>query len=171
LRKGDENAFIHLVDTFNQRLFGYALTLTNDKAMAQDILQNVFLKTWENRKKIRITHSLQNYLFKAVHYEFLNQYKKNRSTMILEKKYFESLEREVLKYDENSFVNAIEKITIEIQNLPPKCREIFIMSRKEGLTNIEISHYQNISIKTVEAHITKAFSILRKKLGHNIETL
>ncbi|VAW11212.1 RNA polymerase ECF-type sigma factor [hydrothermal vent metagenome] len=171
LRRGEEQSFIHLVDHYNQRLYGYAMTLTNDQALSQDILQNVFLKTWEKRKKIKIKTSLQNYLFKAVHNEFVNQYKKNRSTMILEQKYFDALDRATKSYDENSFLKAIEKITEEIQSLPPKCREVFILSRKEGLTNIEISQYLNVSVKTVEAHVTKAFSILRKKLGDKIETI
>lgn len=171
LRKGEEKAFIFLVDQYSQRLFSYALSLTNNEIMAQDILQNVFLKTWEKRKKINITSSLQNYLFKSIHNEFLNQYKRNRSKMILEQKYFETLNKTVRTYDDISFVEAIEKIKVEIKNLPPKCREVFILSRKEGLTNIEIANYLNISNKTVEAHVTKAFSILRKKLGDKIETI
>jgi len=168
LINGEEKAFIYLVNHYNQRLYGYGMTLTNDQAMSQDIIQNVFLKTWEKRKKISIKTSLQNYLFKAVHNEFVNQYKKNRSTMILEQKYFDALERAANSYDEISFGKAIEKIMEEIQNLPPKCREVFVLSRKEGLTNLEISDYLNVSVKTVEAHVTKAFSILRQKLGDKI---
>nr|WP_299073729.1 RNA polymerase sigma-70 factor [uncultured Allomuricauda sp.] len=171
LKNGDEKAFIYLVDHYGQRLFAYALTLTNDQAMAQDILQNVFLRTWENRKKITIASSLQNYLFRSIYNEFLNQYKKNKSTVALEKKYFETLNKVTESYDENSFVRIIERIGKEIQNLPPKCREVFILSRKDGLTNIEISDYLNISIKTVEAQITKAFSVLRNKLGDKYDTI
>lgn len=171
LINGEEESFIQLVDLYNKRLFGYAMTLTNDQAMSQDIIQNVFLRTWEKRKKLNITTSLQNYLFKSVHNEFINQYKKNRSAIILEQKYFEALEKAANSYDEISFEKAMEKIKEEIQNLPPKCREVFVLSRKEGLTNIEISNYLNVSTKTVEAHITKAFSMLRQKLGDKIETI
>jgi len=171
LIKGEESSFIYLVDLYNQRLYGYAMTLTNDSAMSQDIIQNVFLRTWEKRKKLNIKTSLQNYLFKAVHNEFINQYKKNRATMILEQKYFDALEKATQSYDDESFSKAMERIMEEIQNLPPKCREVFVMSRKEGLTNLEISQYLKISTKTVEAHVTKAFSILRKKLGDKIETI
>lgn len=169
LKKGKENAFVYIVDLYNQRLFAYAITLTNDQAMAQDILQNVFLKTWEQRKKINITSSLQNYLFKSVHNEFLNQYKKNKSTIILEQKYADALDKTIQGYDDNSLTKAIERITKEIQNLPPKCKEVFELSRKEGLTNIEISNHLKVSVKTVEAQITKAFSVLRKKLDNKID--
>lgn len=59
----------------------------------------------------------------------------------------------------------IEIVNNEIQKLPPKCQKVFILSKKEGLTNNEIADYLNISIKTVEAQITKAFVILKNKLG------
>ncbi len=54
---------------------------------------------------------------------------------------------------------------MEIQNLPPKCKQTFLLSKQEGLTNVEIAEYLNVSIKSVEAHITKVFSILRKSIG------
>ncbi|MCM4165563.1 RNA polymerase sigma-70 factor [Arenibacter sp. A80] len=165
LQKGDEKAYVSLVDMYNRRLFGYALTLTNDHALAEDILQNVFLRTWEKRKKLNVHTSLQNYLFKSVYNEFINAYKKNRSTMILEHKYFEGLEKAVNMHNEQSFDLIIAQITKEIQNLPPKCQQIFVLSKKEGLTNMEISEYLNVSLKTVEAQITKAFGILKERLG------
>lgn len=170
LKNGEEKAFIYLVDLYNRRLFGYALTLTNDHTLAEDILQNVFLNTWEKRKKLRITSSLQNYLFKSVYNQFINQYKKNRSTMVLEQKYFEALDMAVQKHDDISWEKVMARITLEIENLPPKCKEVLILSRKEGLTNIEISDYLKVSIKTVEAHLTKAFGVLRKKLGSEYRT-
>src|SRR5680860_89348 len=170
LKNGEEKAFIHLVELYNRRLFGYALTLTNDHTLTEDILQNVFLCTWEKRKKLRITSSLQNYLFKSVYNQFINQYKKNRSTMVLEQKYFEALDKAVQKHDDISWEKLMARITLEIENLPPKCKEVLILSRKEGLTNIEISDYLKVSIKTVEAHLTKAFGVLRKKLGSEYRT-
>lgn len=171
LKKGDQKAFVFLIDKFNRRLFGYALSLTHDHAQAEDILQNVFLKTWEKRKKLGIHSSLQNFLFKSVYNEFINLYKKNRSTMILEQKYFESLEKAVNMHNDQSFEAIIDQITKEILNLPPKCQQVFVLSKKEGLTNIEISEYLNVSTKTVEAQITKAFQILRKKLGRKYDTI
>ena len=103
--------------------------------------------------------------------EFINQYKKNRATIFLEQKYFNSLEKVTVNRDENLLDKAIERISLEIQELPPKCKEVFLLSRKEGLTNIEISDYLNVSIKTVESHITKSFYILRKKLGSNMSSI
>ncbi|HET8735290.1 MAG TPA: sigma-70 family RNA polymerase sigma factor [Pricia sp.] len=170
LRNGEEASFIELVDLYDRRLFGYALTLTNDHALSQDILQNVFLRTWEKKNQLRITSSLQNYLFKTVYNEFINHYKKSRSTIVLEQKYFEALEKAVQTHDDSSWEKVLARVTEEIERLPPKCREIFLLSRKEGLTNLEISEYQKVSVKTVEAHITKAFGVLRKKMGVEYRT-
>ncbi len=168
IKQGEERAFVYALEAYNKPLFAYALSLTNDEAMAQDILQNVFLKTWEQRKKITIKKSVLNYLFKSVYHEFINQYKKNKSHLLLEQKYYEALEKVATDEDDSFFKKAIERITAEIQNLPPKCKEVFLLSRKEGLTNVEIANYLNISIKSVEAHITKAFSMIRKRIGDKI---
>ncbi len=169
LKSGKEEAYIHLVDRYNQILYSYALSLSGEAPMAQDIVQNVFLKSWEHRKKLTIKSSLKNYLLRSVRNEFLNLYKKRRSTMLLEQEYFESLKRVVSKYDEGSLNQALQKINSEIQKLPPKCREVFLLSRQDGLTNVEISDYLKISTKTVEAHISKAFSILKKALNDKLE--
>lgn len=60
---------------------------------------------------------------------------------------------------------------MEIKQLPHKCQQIFILSKKEGLTNVEISEYLNVSKKTVEAQITKAYGLLRERLGEKYEML
>ncbi|WMI64139.1 RNA polymerase sigma-70 factor [Aestuariibaculum sp. YM273] len=171
IKKGKESAFVFALETYNKRLYAYALTLTNDSAMAQDVVQNVFLKTWEQRSKINIKSSLLNYLFKSVYNEFINEYKKNKALLSLEQKYYNALDKIVSDDDNNFSENAINFIKQEIQNLPPKCREVFILSRKEGLTNIEIANYLNISIKSVEAHIHKAMNVLKERIGSKMNNI
>ena len=61
--------------------------------------------------------------------------------------------------------------TEEIEKLPPKCKDVFMLSKIEGLTNIEISEHLDLSIKTVEAQITKAYSKLRNRLGEQYKVL
>ena len=65
----------------------------------------------------------------------------------------------------------MERVMFAINDLPPKCQQIFLMSKKEGLDNIEIAEYLEISRKTVENQITKAFTILREKLGKKYKTV
>lgn len=171
LIKGNEKAYMFLLDTYHKRLHAYAMTLVNDQALSQDIVQNVFVKTWKSRKKLDKRFFIQSFLYKAVYNEFVNNYQKNRAMMLLQQKYVESLNEVVEHLDEDRIEQMICIVNREIQNLPPKCQKVFIMSKKEGLTNIEISEYLNVSIKTVEAQITKAFGILRQKLGEKYEVI
>lgn len=171
LINGNEKAYMFLLDTYHKRLHAYAMTLVNDQALSQDIVQNVFLKTWKSRKKLDKQFSIQSFLYKAIYNEFINSYQKNKAMMLLQQKYVESLNEVVENLDGNRIEQMIFLVNKEIQNLPPKCQKVFIMSKKEGLTNIEISEYLNVSIKTVEAQITKAFGILRQKLGEKYEMI
>ncbi len=171
LKKGDEKAFLFLVDTHHRRLNAYAVSLIGDKAMAQDIVQNVFIKTWQFRKKLNPAYTIGSFLYKSVYNEFVNKYQKDKSMMLLQQKYLESLETVVETTDESALSRMIAIVNQEIQNLPPKCKRVFTLSKKEGLTNVEISEHLNVSIKTVEAQITKAFLILRKKLGDKYEMI
>jgi len=171
LKEGKENAYMFLLDEYHSRLHAYALSLVNDFAMAQDIVQSVFLKTWQFRTKLDAKFSIQSFLYKSVYNEFVNTYQKNQSMMVLQRKYTESLNEVVEHTDSEDLKKMIETVMNEIPNLPKKCQKVFVLSKTEGLTNIEIAEYLNISIKTVEAQITKAFSILRKKLGHKMKTV
>lgn len=162
---GNEKAYMILLDTYHRRLYAYALTLTGNPHSAQDIVQNVFLNTWRSRKTLIPDLSLQSFLFRSVYNAFVNDYQQQKAAMILQNKYVEALTEVVEETNENDLARMIKIMNDEIDRLPPKCKEIFILSKKEGLTNREISKYLNISIKAVEAQITKAFRILRLKLG------
>jgi len=169
LRKGEEKAYMFLLDKYHRRLHAYALTLVDDHSLAQDIVQNVFLRTWQYRKKLNHKYTIQSFLYKSVYNEFVNTYKKDKAMMLLQMKYYEALHQEIEKIDEKRIEEIIQLVTKEVEKLPPKCKQIFSLSKKEGLTNMEISEYLNVSIKTVESHITKAFSILKDKLDGKIE--
>lgn len=167
LTNGDEKAYKFLLNKFHRKLNAYALTLVNDHSMAQDIVQNVFLKTWKNRSKLNPEFSIQSFLYKSVYNEFINSYQQNKAMMLLQQKYVESLQHVVETTDESSIERMLAIINKEIQNLPNKCQQVFILSKKEGLTNIEIAEHLDVSIKTVEAQISKAYKILKDKLKDN----
>jgi len=171
LINGEEKAYEFLLNKFHRKLNAYALTLVNDHSMAQDIVQNVFLKTWKSRNKLNPDFSIQSFLYKSVYNEFINSYQQNKAMMLLHQKYVESIQHVVETTDDNSIERMLTIINREIQNLPPKCQKVFILSKKEGLTNIEIAEYLDVSIKTVEAQISKAFKILKKNLKEKYEVM
>jgi len=162
LKDGDEQAYHYLVEHFHHPLCVYANSLVNDHSQAEDIVQNVFIRTWVKRENLHPDYSIKSYLYKSVFNEFIDQYRRQQSVSILEKKYIEALDA-IVEEDQAVFEQLLSLVQKEIQTLPPKCRKIFQLSKQDGLSNIEISQHLNISIKTVEAHMTKAFRILREK--------
>ena len=165
LKKGDSKAYTFLVNNYHHKLCMYAFSLTNNHDLSEDIVQNVFMGIWKQRQKLKDDFVVKSYLYRSVYNEFIDQYRKQKSVLALEKKYIDALSTIVEQEDESSLERLINLVKQEIENLPPKCKRTFLLSKQEGLTNIEIAEYLNVSIKSVEALITKAFSLLREKVG------
>lgn len=170
LKNEDSKAYAFLLNNYHHKLCVYAFSFTNDHDASEDIVQNVFIQIWKKRKKLKDNFSVKNYLYKSVYNEYIDQHRKQKSISTIEKKYIDGLNTIVESDDENHLNKLIEITKKEIENLPPKCKETFLLSRKEGLTNIEIAEYLNISIKGVESNISRAFSILRKCIQEKIQT-
>jgi RNA polymerase sigma-70 factor (ECF subfamily) len=164
LKKGNTSAYSYLVDLHYKKLCDYASNLARDNFKSEDIVQNVITRMWLNRKKLSPDISIKNYLYKSVYNEFIDQYRKETAVTILEKKYIEGLNKVVEVQDEGETNRLITLVKNEIEQLPPKCKETFLLSKQEGLTYVEIAEYQNVSVNTVEKQMVKAFSILRKKM-------
>ncbi len=171
LKNGESKAYSYLLNQYHHKLCVYAYGLTNDYDISEDIVQNVFVYLWKNRVKLKDLFSIKSYLYKSVYNEFIDQYRKKKTVIALEKEYIDALNHVVDTEDENSLERLITLVKQEIEHLPPKCKQTFLLSKKEGLTNMEIAEYLDVSIKSVEAHITKAFSILRQTVGDKMESL
>ncbi|AYN66696.1 RNA polymerase sigma-70 factor [Euzebyella marina] len=171
LIEGNEKAYMFLLKKYHRQLNAYAISLTHEPSSAQDIVQNVFLKTWKSRKKLNAEFSIRSFLYKCVYNEFLNHYQKNKAVFLLHQKYLEFTHQTIEESDDNVIAKMIDLVNNEIKKLPPKCQKVFILSKKEGLTNSEIASYLNISIKTVEAQMTKAFVILKNRLGEQYTSI
>ncbi|WP_249042374.1 RNA polymerase sigma factor [Flagellimonas olearia] len=164
LKKGNEQAYAHLVELYHHQLCVYANSLIHDNLAAEDIVQNVYFKIWKKRHMLKNNLSIKSYLYKSVYNEFIDQYRKNKSVLALEKKYIDTLDLVVDSNDDDYIRTMMGHLDVAIDSLPPKCKRVFILSKKEGLTNVEIAEHLNISKKSVEGQITKAFVILRNKL-------
>lgn len=169
LQQNNKKAFSFLVDSYHYRLCVYANSLVNNSMLADDIVQNVFINVWEKRNMLNPGHSLKSFLYKSVYNEFIDQYRKSQSLLRIEKKYIEHLNTIVAGEDEESTKKLIADVKNMMEDLPPKCKQVFMLSKKEGLTNIEISEHLEISVKAVEAQITRGFKILRKKLSDKVK--
>ena len=168
LKKGDSTAYTFIVDLYYKKLCDYASNLARDDFKSEDIVQNVIVRMWQQREKLNPNISIKNYLYKSVYNEFIDQYRKDIAITALEKKYIEGLDSftEVQNEDEtNRLMTLVQR---EIEQLPPKCKETFLLSKQDGLTYSEIAEFQNVSVNTVEKQMVKAFSIIRKKMKEKI---
>jgi RNA polymerase sigma-70 factor (ECF subfamily) len=170
LKKGDYDAYTLLMNYYYKNLCGYANLFTKDPSKSEDIVQNVFVKLWVYRKKIDSNIPIKRYQHKSVYNEFIDQYRKNKSVVTLEEKHLKAINTII---DDNSFdiEKLMTRVNDEIEKLPEKCKKVFILNKKEGLTHDEIAEYLQISKKTVEGHITRAFKILNQKLGKKIKSI
>ena len=165
LISGNEKAYNYLVDKYYQRLCAYATSLSHDAFSSDDIVQNVFIRVWENRRTLNVNFSLKSFLFRSVYNEYIDQYRKNVAVTTLEKKYVDEINA-FFEEDNPNLESLISKVKEEIEKLPAKCRATFKLSKFEGLTYVEIAEHQNISVKTVENHMNKAFAVIRKNIDN-----
>jgi len=145
-------------------LHAYAYAMLQEESIAEEIVQTVFLKLWENRERMAIHTSLRAYLYKAVHNESLNYVKRRK----VQRKYMEEAMK-AHKQHETEVREADKELQRQLEQalhqLPEKCRTVFQLSRFEELKYQEIAERLNISLKTVEAHMGKALRMLRVRLA------
>lgn len=171
IRCGNQQAYQSLFHYYYERLYHYALTFTSDQSKAEDIVQEVFLKVWTKRESLHPNGSLKAYLYRMTYNEFINGYRK-------EKRYHEELDAfkfqaltPLLEESEETWQLKLNKLAEAIDKLPPRCREIFLLHKQEGVSQKEIAKKLDISVKTVENQVAKAVSILKNKLTSRVMTL
>lgn len=160
--KIDRHSFELLFRKFFPALMAFAGKFLPDEDDAREVVHKVFISLWEKRESLDTSTSLKAYLFKSVHNRSLN--------VIRDRKKISSEEVPDIAGEINveAQMNAMEledKINEVIQGLPEKCREVFELSRFEGLKYGEIAEKLGISVKTVENQMSKALKVLREKLA------
>lgn len=164
--EGNENAFRQLFNTYRSKLYSYILKITESKETAEDTVHDVFLKIWITREKLPEIQNINAYLYRMAHnraYNGLRRMAKETLVMAeLEKGTgYESSDPndKLVRKEVRQFIHdAINKLT-------PQQKEVFRMSREEGLKQKEIAQRLNISIFTVKKHLTDALNFLRKEIS------
>jgi len=169
---GDVSAYEKLYRLMQPRLYAFCRKIIDDKEIARDIVQDVFVSFWENRTTTIIHTSLTSYIFRMTYLKCMNHIRQLK----INNKYqnyaaIKIKESEMLFFDPDYnidgsiFFNEIETLVNNaIDNLPDQCRDIFILSRFDGLEHKEIAKKLDISIRTVEAHIYRALKSLKIEL-------
>lgn len=168
LRTGSQFAFEKLFEKYSQKLFRFSFSYLKSEADSEEIVQNVFLKIWENRQNLRDETSFKSYLFTIA----FNVIRKNFNQKAKENKYktelLEVLATENPMLETNSdFEVYVLKLEQLIEQMPERRKEIFLKRKKEGKSVREIASSMDISPKTVENQITEAMNYLKKEFSRD----
>jgi len=175
VKTDDQKALELLFSIYYARLNNFAKNVVKDDVISQDIVQEVFVKVWENRSEIE-SLNLEAFLFRLVRNRCIDYIKhlkvvNNRMQEIqISSKYEELFRIDFIGNEPYVLIETELKTKIEktIQILPGRCREVFIMSRMDGLKNKEIAEKLDINIKNVERHLNRALQSFRKNFSEEL---
>ena len=165
ISKGNIQEYELLFREYYKPLLSYGISIIKSESDAEEIVQDIFFALWKNKKTLDIHTSFSAYLYNAVHNNCLQLLRKEKMKLNYQQDQnnlnnYESMSpAEVLQY--NELYDRINKV---VDELPENCKTIFMLNRFQGLKYSEIAQKLAISIKTVEANMTKALKYLRRHI-------
>jgi RNA polymerase sigma-70 factor (ECF subfamily) len=167
LREGDERIFKFIFDQYYRPLTVFTLKYVPDVEEAKEIVQDFFVRLWSRHAELNIRFSLKMYLYQSVKNAALNYIETNKTAQRRLGEYSAPLTSTDNALEHMMAAEQEEMLMRAIDTLPQKCREIFVLSRMQRLSNKAIATQLDISLKTVEAQI----SIALKRLAEWLITL
>lgn len=167
IRKGDHAAFEELFRGYYEDLCGFVESRIGESKASEDLVQNIFLNLWRRREDLTIRTSIKAYLFGAARHESLDYREKKRVRNQWEREKKETLQIHFDRFGPASDTEHRElkrEVQKFISELPERRREVYVLSRKHGLTHKEIASVMDISPKTVDNQMVKALKFLREQL-------
>lgn len=171
--QGSEPAFTLLFNRYKHKLYSYLLSLTASPQIAEDIIQDTFLKLWKDRAGLEAIDHLGAYLFTMTRNLAINALKRiARETAILSALQPQQ-NNPVATAPDNLSLKEVEQLLHQtIQSLPPQQKLIYTLSREQGLKHEDIAHQLHLSSSTVRNHIVQALRTIRKKIElHSISVI
>lgn len=171
-KEGDELAFEKVFKADYNRIVGFCQQFIGDKDKAKSLSQEAFVKLWLNRGKVESVNGIRSFLYTSAKTDCLNYIRHKKVINNYEDKQLQLKEGEIngeilesFDFNQLEFTELESLINQSISELPEKCRQVFMMSRLEGKKNSEIAIELDISVKSVEANVTRALKTLRIKLS------
>lgn len=170
LKKGDMSAFDVIYDKYCHKLHQFVFMYVKQEEDTEEIVQEVFLKIWNSRAKIDVYASFESFLFTIAYNETISLLRKRVSER-KSKEYLKSLQQintadQII--DEIQFNELSKRIETLLNQLTPRQKEIYLLSRKEGLTHIEIAQKLNISENTVNNHLVRSLNFLKNNIESSL---
>jgi len=170
LKKGDSKAFEEIFDLYWERVYNYIHIRVGQTDVAFDIVQDIFVSLWIRREAIELHTSLSGYLFAMARYQIIGHIKEGyrREEYLKDYGHYMSLQFDTSSEDKVHLDDLNETIEQSIAELPPRCQEIFRMSRFQNLSIDEIASRLDVSSRTVENQLTRALKHLRTSLPDSL---
>ena len=166
IKAGDESAFDALFTSWYGKLLAYAFSVLQNETQAEEVVQIVFCRIWEKRRQWQVHTSMKAYLYGCVYHQCMDGLRRTKQV----RKYqlhvlHNSIEAQAAPASGKAELKELEaKLQVALSQLPDQCRAIFQLSRFGGLKYREIAEQSGVSIKTVEAQVSKALKHLRDQL-------
>lgn len=171
LKNNEEKAFRTIYIKYHKELYTVAGKYLRSKELAEDAVHDVFVKLWDNRKKLEESGSLSGYLFTALENHVLNMIETRRRKLKKKAKLSDEKNEEKEATDHVIPFSDYQKFYEEaIEKLPQVRREVFELRMKEGLTNREVAEIREISVNTVKSHFYKASKFIREYVSKHADT-
>lgn len=161
LRQGSASALAWFFKTYSEQLFYCALGFVRDKAVAEDLVQEVFIRLWEGREKLKVEGAVEGYLHQSVANACRNYLRDLEVRRAHERRYCEE-QAEYEPFDEERLERLRERLREFVERLPAMCRESFKLACVEGLAYKEVASRLRLSENTVKMHVKRAYKRLRE---------
>lgn len=164
LKSGNVHAFEKLFRRYYSPLFKYAFVIVKQKDDAEEVVQELFYNIWKNKSNLKITSSFKSYAFRSAYNNSLQQLRKRNKTISIDGSDPDTREPGFAEHDRVQLQQLSETIEQVLKSIPERSKRIFEMNRYEGLKYHEIAEKLSISIKTVEANMSRTLKTFRKYL-------
>jgi len=168
LRQGDIKAFDELYHQYAKKLMAFALTFFSDKNLAEEAVQVIFIRIWEKRQDLDSSKSFKTYLFQSVKFFMYNHIRDRKQSCTIEEAPMGSFLEENKIEDELVYGELEITTQLLIEKLPAVQKNVFKLSKLEGLTSAEIATKLNLSKRTIDHHIYLATKKIKIGLHHYI---
>jgi len=162
LISGDQHCFEKVYCCYKDRIYYYALKLTKSEELAEEVVQDVFIKIWTNREKIDTQYSFSSFVFRVAHNHAINILKRIAYEKVAKERISKTAISSVNDTEDNVIYKEYMEIMADaIEQLPPKRKSIFNLSRTRGISHDDIAYGMGISKNTVKSQLVKATKSIR----------
>ncbi|HJP85893.1 MAG TPA: RNA polymerase sigma-70 factor [Gemmatimonadaceae bacterium] len=170
VRAGDDRAFEAMFRAYRDGLVAFAESLLRSNEAAQEVVQDLFLRIWQMRDLWEPRGALNAYLYRATRNRAIMRLRRHRAELSLHERLSNvdpaTISSVLDPSDSRAEVADLESaISLAVAELPARCKEVFCLSRDHHLSNAQIADVMQISVKTVEVHMTRALGHLRRRLA------